>query len=159
MSDAGGDMSGRTRDAARTRAVILAEARRQFATAGYTTTVRAIAAGAATLGRRLADAVVARWSGMQGEDPLLVLHRASGERPEAARALTAFLDEESLRPFTEQLRRYGLAPADAAARATAVDALVLGVSTRRRVLTDDLGDLDALRDWLATAVQRLIDAP
>ncbi|MFD9701194.1 helix-turn-helix domain-containing protein [Lentzea sp. NPDC059081] len=194
MSDLDGVTNERTRDAARTRAVILAEARRQFAATGYSTTVRAIAAGAgvspnlitryfggkdglflaatqvhlelakldgprATLGRRLADAVVARWSGMQGEDPLLVLHRASGERPEAARALTAFLDEESLRPFTEQLLRYGLTPADAAARAAAVDALVLGVSTRRRVLADDLGDLDDLSDWLAGAVQRLVDAP
>lgn len=193
-SDVDGEGGARTRDAVRTRAVILAEARRQFAASGYRTTVRAIAAGAGVspnlitryfggkdglflaaaevhlrlaeldgprtnLGRRLAEAAVARWSGMQGEDPLLVLHRASGERPEAARALTAFLDEESLRPFTEQLCRYGLAPADAAARAAAVDALVLGVSTRRRVLTDDLGDLDALRDWLAAAVQRLIDAP
>ncbi|HEX7308535.1 TetR/AcrR family transcriptional regulator [Lentzea sp.] len=189
-----GDQSVRTRDAARTRAAILAEARRQFATTGYSTTVRAIADGAGvspnlitryfggkdglflaaaqvhlelaeldgpreTLGRRLAEAIVARWSGMQGEDPLLVLHRASGERPEAARALTKFLDEESLWPFAEQLRRYGLEDADAEARAAAVDALVLGVSTRRRVLTDDLGDLDELRDWLAAAVQRLVDAP
>jgi AcrR family transcriptional regulator len=194
VGNTNGATNERTRDSARTRAAILAEARRQFAATGYSTTVRAIATGAgvspnlitryfggkdglflaaaqvhlelaeldgprASLGRRLADAAVARWSGMQGEDPLLVLHRASGERPEAAQALTTFLDEESLRPFTEQLLSYGLAPADAAARAAAVDALVLGVSTRRRVLADDLGDLDELRDWLAAAVQRLIDAP
>jgi hypothetical protein len=33
------------------------------------------------------------------------------------------------------------------------------MSTRRRVLTNDLGDQDALRDWLATSIQRLVDAP
>ncbi len=39
-----------------------------------------------------------RWSGIDGEDPLLVLQRASGERPEAAEVLASFLDNQSLDP-------------------------------------------------------------
>ncbi|MGI5131168.1 TetR family transcriptional regulator [Pseudonocardia sp. CA-107938] len=184
----------RVRDAARTRSVILAEARRQFATAGYSATVRGIATAAGvspnlitryfggkdglflaatqtrlrleqvlagpveSLGERLADGIVRRWTADVGDDPLLVLQRASGERPEAARALTEFLDRESIQPLTEQLRSYGYSPTEAARRAAAVDAFVLGVSTRRRVLTDDIGDHTELRDWLAAAIQSLVES-
>ena len=183
------------RNAARTRAVILDEARRLFATVGYGTTIRTIAAAAGvspnlitryfggkdglflaaaevrldlgrqldgpreSFGQRLAASIVARWTGMPGEDPLLVLHRASGERPAAALALSRFLDEESVAPVAEQLRRYGLAAHDADDRAAAIDAFVLGVSTRRRVLTHELDDPEALRRWLAASIQRLIDGP
>lgn len=110
-----------------------------------------------SLGARLAESIVRRWSGIDGEDPLLVLQRASGERPEAAEALAGFLDTQSLEPLIRCLRGYGLSEADAWARAAAVDAFVLGVSTRRRVLRSDLGDLDDLRDWLGATVQRLVD--
>jgi hypothetical protein len=34
---------------------------------------------------------------------------------------------------------------------------VLGVSTRRRVLRSDLGDLRDLQDWLGATIQRLVD--
>lgn len=111
-----------------------------------------------SLGRRLAESIVTRWT-TEGEDPLLVLHRAAGERVEAAEALSAFLDEESLEPLRRQLLRYGMAEEEAAARARSVDVFVLGISTRLRVLRDDLGDTGALTDWIAVTVQRLVDAP
>jgi AcrR family transcriptional regulator len=111
-----------------------------------------------SLGRRLAEGMVSRWTSMEGEDPLLVLHRASGERAEAAAELSRFLDDESLEPFRTQLLRYGIPAAEADATARAVDVFVLGISTRYRVLRDDLGDAAALTDWIATVIQRLVDA-
>jgi len=111
----------------------------------------------ASLGARLAASIVQRWSGQQGEDPLLVLQRAAGERPEAAAALAGFLDAHSLEPLRRYLRASGLAEEEADARAAAIDAFVLGVSTRRRVLRSDLGDGGRLQEWLATSIQRLAD--
>ena len=111
----------------------------------------------ASLGARLAASIVQRWSGQQGEDPLLVLQRAAGERPEAAEALAGFLDAHSLAPLRRYLRASGLADEEADARAAAIDAFVLGVSTRRRVLRSGLGDGGQLQEWLATSIQRLAD--
>jgi AcrR family transcriptional regulator len=108
-----------------------------------------------SLGARLAASIVQRWSGQQGDDPLLVLQRAAGERPEAAEALAGFLDAHSLEPLRRYLRDSGLADAEADARAAAIDAFVLGVSTRRRVLRSGLGDGGQLQEWLATSIQRL----
>ncbi|MEY9928902.1 AcrR family transcriptional regulator [Catenulispora sp. GP43] len=110
-----------------------------------------------TLGARLAASIVQRWFGAPGEDPLLVLQRASGERPEAAEALAAFLDANSLEPLRRYLRDSGLDDDQARERAAAIDAFVLGVSTRRRVLRSELGDADALRVWLGRTIQRLAD--
>lgn len=110
-----------------------------------------------TLGARLAANIVQRWFGNPGEDPLLVLHRAAGERPEAAEALAAFLDTNSLEPLHRYLRDSGLADADARTRAAAIDAFVLGVSTRRRVLRAELGDPAELEAWLGATIQRLAD--
>ena len=109
------------------------------------------------LGARLAANIVARWFGTSGEDPLLVLHRASGERPEAAEALSAFLDTNSLAPLHDYLSRSGLADEQARSRAEAIDAFVLGVSTRRRVLRSDLGDRGHLQAWLGANIQRLAE--
>ncbi|MEU6401521.1 TetR family transcriptional regulator [Streptomyces sp. NPDC046985] len=109
------------------------------------------------LGARLAASIVQRWFGAPGEDPLLVLQRASGERPEAAEALTAFLDSHSLAPLHRYLRDSGVDDADARSRAAAIDAFVLGVSTRRRVLRSELGDPAALQSWLGDTIQRLAD--
>jgi AcrR family transcriptional regulator len=109
------------------------------------------------LGARLAASIVRRWSGVPGEDPLLVLQRASGERPEAAEALAAFLDTNSLEPLRRYLRDSGLDDADAFGRAAAIDAFVLGVSTRRRVLRSELGDPAELEAWLGATIQRLAD--
>jgi AcrR family transcriptional regulator len=111
-----------------------------------------------SFGARLAAGIVRRWSGMDGEDPLLVLQRAAGERRQAAEALAHFLDVQSLQPLEKCLRGYGFSDAEARSRAAAIDAVVLGVSTRHRVLRNDLGDPDALRGWLATTIQRLLDA-
>ena len=110
-----------------------------------------------SLGARLAASIVERWYGISGEDPLLVLQRASGERPEAARALADFLDRSSLEPLLRYLRESGLDEATAFRRAAAIDAFVLGVSTRRRVLRSELGDPGELQDWLAATIQRLAD--
>lgn len=109
------------------------------------------------LGSRLAASIVQRWFGALGEDPLLVLQRASGERPEAAEALAAFLDTNSLEPLYRYLRDGGLDDADARSRAAAIDAFVLGVSTRRRVLRSELGDPADLQAWLSATIQRLAD--
>ncbi|WP_410592887.1 TetR family transcriptional regulator [Amycolatopsis sp. lyj-23] len=111
----------------------------------------------ATLGARLAAGIVRRWSGGAGEDPLLVLQRACGERPEAAEALAAFLDANSLEPLHRYLSDSGLSDAEARRRAEAIDAFVLGVSTRRRVLRSELGDPAELEAWLAATIQRLAD--
>lgn len=110
-----------------------------------------------TLGSRLAASIVQRWFGTPGDDPLLVLQRASGERPEAAEALALFLDTNSLEPLYRYLRESGLPDADARNRAAAIDAFVLGVSTRRRVLRSELGDPAELQAWLSTTIQRLAD--
>jgi AcrR family transcriptional regulator len=110
-----------------------------------------------TLGARLAAGIIQRWFAASGEDPLLVLQRASGERPEAAEALAAFLDANSLEPLCRYLRDSGLDEAEARGRAAAIDAFVLGVSTRRRVLRSELGDAAELQDWLSVTIQRLAD--
>ncbi|AEW98265.1 TetR family transcriptional regulator (plasmid) [Streptantibioticus cattleyicolor NRRL 8057 = DSM 46488] len=110
-----------------------------------------------TLGARLAAGIVERWFGAPGKDPLLILQRASGERPEAAEALAAFLDTHSLDPLHGYLRDSGLDDADARNRAAAIDAFVLGVSTRRRVLRSELGDPADLQAWLSATIQRLAD--
>ncbi|MCP2339271.1 TetR/AcrR family transcriptional regulator [Actinomadura rupiterrae] len=109
------------------------------------------------LGARLAASIVQRWFSASEEDPLLVLQRASGERPQAAQALAAFLDANSLEPLHRYLRDSGLDDAEARNRAAAIDAFVLGVSTRRRVLRSELGDSAELHTWLSTTIQRLAD--
>jgi AcrR family transcriptional regulator len=113
-----------------------------------------------SFGHRLAEGIVDRWTTMEGEDPLLALLRAAGERSEAAAALAKVLDEESLEPLQQQLMlRYGMPEQEAVARAKAIDIFVLGISARVRVLRDDLGDIAALKDWIAVTVQRLVDSP
>ena len=108
-----------------------------------------------TLGARLAASIVHRWLAAPGEDPLIVLQRASGERPQAAEALAAFLDTNSLQPLHRYLRDSGDDDDDAYRRAAAIDAFVLGVSTRRRVLRSELGDPAELQAWLSATIHRL----
>ena len=107
----------------------------------------------------MAEAIVDRWTTMKGEDPLLVLLRAAGERGAAAETPATSLDEESVGPFRRQLCRYGMDEVEADARARAVDVLVLGITTRLRVLREELGDPDVLKRWIAATIQRLVDAP
>jgi AcrR family transcriptional regulator len=110
-----------------------------------------------TLGQRMADTIVTRWTSIRGDDPLLLLLRASGERQEAASALAGFLDRESFEPLRRQLLLYGMSAQEAGDRALAVDVFLIGVSMRRRVLRDDTGSPDELATWLAHAIQRLVD--
>lgn len=112
----------------------------------------------ATFGRRLAASMVERWTTTEGEDPLLTLLRASGERPGAASALSTFLDSESLEPVRQQLLRYGLSEAEASSRARAIDVFALGITSRYRFLRDNLGDPEELTMWIAETIQRLVDA-
>ncbi|HEY2697338.1 MAG TPA: TetR family transcriptional regulator [Pseudonocardiaceae bacterium] len=79
-----------------------------------------------SLGARLAASIVERWFGGPGEDPLLALHRAAGERPEAAEALAAFYDANALEPLHRYLRGTGLDDAEARSRAAAIDNFVVG---------------------------------
>ncbi|MCS0603520.1 hypothetical protein NX794_20215 [Streptomyces sp. LP11] len=71
--------------------------------------------------------------------------------------MAAFLDTYSLEPLRRYLSESGLDDTEAHSRAAAIDAFVLGVSTRRRVLRQDLGDPAALEDWLGITIQRLTD--
>jgi hypothetical protein len=73
-----------------------------------------------------------------------------------AEALAAFPDRSSLEPLLRYLRDSGLDDATARNRAAAMDAFVLGVSTRR-VLRSRLGDPAELQAWLGTTIQRLAD--
>jgi AcrR family transcriptional regulator len=109
----------------------------------------------AELGARLARSIVRRWTSAPGDDPLLVLLRAAGERSDAAETLARFLDEHSLARLEDYLLRCGLAADDARTRAIAIDTLTLGLSSRFRILRDDVGDGVALEQWLAEAIQRL----
>lgn len=111
-----------------------------------------------SLGMRMADTIVQRWDTLRGDDPLLVLLRSAGERSSAAAMLTDFLDRESLEPLRRQLEEYGMPPADAASKARSVDVFLLGVTTRLRMLRDDLGDLDAARTWIGGTIQAIVDA-
>jgi AcrR family transcriptional regulator len=110
-----------------------------------------------TLGARLAASIVARWFDLSGEDPLLALLRAAGERPAAAEALAAFYDTNALEPLHRYLRDTGLDDASARSRAAAIDAFVVGVLTRRRLLRSDLGDRAELEEWLGATIQSLAD--
>ncbi|MFG2622985.1 hypothetical protein ACGFXC_35780 [Streptomyces sp. NPDC048507] len=86
-----------------------------------------------------------------------MLQRASGERPEAADALAAFLDTHSPELLHRYLRASGLDDAaaprpgrrDRRVRARHID--------RRRVLRSELGDRAVLQDWLSATIQRLAD--
>jgi AcrR family transcriptional regulator len=111
----------------------------------------------AGLGGRVAASIVERWAGPSGTDPLLVLLRAAGERPEAAAALSEFLETHADAPLQRHLRACGFTEAEARRRAEAVDSFVLGVAVRRRMLRPDLGDVDEFRSWLGSTIQRIVD--
>jgi AcrR family transcriptional regulator len=107
------------------------------------------------LGDRLARSIVRRWSGQAGDDPLLVLLRAAGERPGAAVTLADFLDLNSVAPLLAYLLDCGLDKKAAQERADAIDTMLLGVSMRHRILRSDLPDAESLQAWLSAAIQRL----
>lgn len=107
-------------------------------------------------GNRLAASILARWADNAAEDPLLVLSRAAGEERAAGEQLARFLDEQSIARLIQYLEAAGMSTSQARSRAAAVDALVLGVSTRHRILRDDFDHSD-LHLWFGAAIQSLID--
>lgn len=117
----------------------------------------------ATLGARIARGVVERWEAADTADPLLMMMRSAGGSPEAADALDQFFAAQAMHPIAEQLvATNGCTPADAADRAAAVGALILGVITSRYVMHSGplaRADTDSLTAWLGDRLQRLLDDP
>jgi hypothetical protein len=98
--------------------------------------------------------VVNRWESPPGDDPLLMMLRASMTDPEAAAHMADFFRRQA----TEPLARY-LGGTDAAERAAAVSSLIMGTVIQRYVL--GIGPLtattsDGARAWLGTALQLLL---
>jgi AcrR family transcriptional regulator len=181
----------RPRDAAATRARILAAARRNFATAGYhRSTVRAIAADAgvsanlitryfggkrglfrsateadlhladhlrgplAELGTRIATAVVARWEGRPGDDPLITMMRAAVSDPSDAHYMAEFFRQQAFVPLANHLDG-----PDSAERAAAVGAFIMGVVMQRYILQAGPSAEATTADitaWLADVLQLLL---
>ena len=77
---------------------------------------------------------MARWAELGVNDPLPILLRSAGGQPTAASALADFLTEKAIGPMITQLLAYGMSREDAAERAAAFHALVVGVVFIRRVL-------------------------
>ncbi len=110
------------------------------------------------IGARMAASMVSRWRQVGAGDPVLILVRAAGSRPEAAHALRDFLDRETTGPLVARLRAEGVPEAQARDRASAVDAFVMGAVMSRRVV-DPAGQEEdaALEAWLGSSVQALLD--
>jgi AcrR family transcriptional regulator len=118
---------------------------------------------AATLGDRIAGGVVQRWESADAADPLLMMLRSAGTSPSAAEALAKFFATQASGPLAEHLTAtLGCDAHDAADRASAVGALILGVVTSRYIVrTGALADADraSLTAWLGNRLQRLLDDP
>lgn len=116
-----------------------------------------------SLGSRLARSVVERWESAGTADPLLMMIRSAGSSPSAAEALREFFAAQASRPLAEHLRiSLGCTACDAADRAAAAGALILGVVTSRYIMrTGPLAGADpaSLIAWLGERLQRLIDDP
>lgn len=126
--------------------------------------VRAAMAGPpATLGDRIANRVVQRWEPADAADPLLMMLRSAGTSPSAAEALAKFFATQASGPLAEHLTAtFGCTARDAADRASAVGALILGVVTSRYIMrAGPLADADraSLTAWLGDRLQRLLDGP
>jgi AcrR family transcriptional regulator len=113
-----------------------------------------------SFGERVAHNLVSRWAELGVNDPLPILLRSAGGQPTAASALADFLSEKAIGPMSTQLLAYGMSREDAAERAAAVHALVVGVVFIRRVLhstaLDTMDDADLERS-LGRSIQALID--
>ena len=118
---------------------------------------------AAGLGDRIADRVVERWESADAADPLLMMIRSAGSSPAAAQALAKFFTAQASGPLAEHLAAtLGCMPGDAADRASAVGALILGVVTSRYVMRSGplaCADRASLTAWLGDRLQRLLDGP
>ena len=115
------------------------------------------------LGDRIARGVVQRWESADTADPLLMMLRSAGTSASAAEALAKFFATQASGPLTEHLTAtLGCTAHDAADRASAVGALILGVVTSRYIMrTGPLADADreSLTTWLGDRLQRLLDDP
>lgn len=110
------------------------------------------------LGERMAAGMVGRWRQERTGDPLLILMRAAGSRPEAAAVLHDFVEREATGVLAARLAADGMAPYAARERALAVGALIMGVVVARRMLVPFAdADADALQAWLASSLQALLD--
>jgi AcrR family transcriptional regulator len=116
-----------------------------------------------TLGNRIARGVVRRWESADTADPLLMMLRSAGTSPSAAQALAKFFATQASGPLAEHLTAtLGCTAHDAADRASAVGAFILGVVTSRYIMrTGPLADADreSLTVWLGDRLQRLLDGP
>jgi AcrR family transcriptional regulator len=113
-----------------------------------------------SFGERVAHDLVARWAQSGMNDPLPILLRSAGGQPTAASALADFVTQNVTGPMITQLLAYGMSREDAAERAAAVHALVVGVVFIRRIL--HLTALDAMDDAelersLGRSIQALVD--
>ncbi len=115
------------------------------------------------LGDRIARGVVQRWESADTADPLLMMLRSAGTSPSAAEALAKFFATQASAPLAEHLTTtLGCTAHDAADRASAVGALILGVVTSRYIMrTGPLADADraSLTTWLGDRLQRLLSDP
>ncbi len=110
------------------------------------------------IGARMAASMVSRWRQEGAGDPVLILVRAAGSRPEAAHVLRDFLERETTGPLVTRLRAEGVPEAEARDRASAVDAFVMGAVMSRRVVDPVGPDGDeALAAWIGSSVQALLD--
>jgi AcrR family transcriptional regulator len=106
------------------------------------------------LGARIAAHVVARWEGQPGDDPLLMMMRASMSDPDAAAHMAGFFRLQASQP----LARY-LSDEDAAERAAAVSSLIMGTVIQRYVMRAGpvaWASADEVRGWLACGLQLLL---
>ena len=117
----------------------------------------------ATLGDRIAYGVVDRWESAGAADPLLMMIRSAGTSPSAAEALAKFFATQASGPLAEHLTAtLGCTARDAADRASAVGAFILGVVTSRYIMRSGPlahADRASLTAWLGDRLQRLLDDP
>ncbi len=115
------------------------------------------------LGSRLARRVVERWESAGTADPLLMMMRSAGSSPSAADALARFFATQASGPLADHLTAVqGCTARDAADRASAVGALILGVVTSRYIMRSGPlagADRASLTTWLGERLQRLLDDP
>ncbi|MGH3237030.1 MAG: TetR/AcrR family transcriptional regulator [Streptosporangiaceae bacterium] len=117
----------------------------------------------ATLGDRIAGRVVELWESADTADPMLMMLRSAGSSSAAAEELAEFFATQASRPLAEHLvATLRCTAPDAADRAAAVGALILGVITSRYVMRG--GPLahagrPSLTAWLGNRLQRLLDDP
>jgi AcrR family transcriptional regulator len=116
-----------------------------------------------TLGDRIARKVVGRWESADTGDPLLMMMRSAGSSPSAAQALARFFATQASEPLAEHLTAtLGCTARDAADRACAVGAFILGVVTSRYIMRSGplaQADCASLTAWLGNRLQHLLDGP